>query len=117
MCINSCILLLYSNLNNPDVIKSTEDITFIDFTYRNIQLSNDELDMDISARLLRCGDLEEFMLTAIEKLLHLIFFIIYYYLFKCLHPLYETSVSKRTGKFLFNDNSTQQPSFRDPRKR
>ena len=58
---------LHSFIIDPDVIKSTEDITSIDFTDTNIQLSNDELGIGTSTRLLWCGDLEDLVGTALER--------------------------------------------------
>ena len=59
---DSCALFL-----DPKVMKSTGDITSIDFTNTSIQLNDDELGIGTSTRLLLCGDLEDNMVgTAIE---------------------------------------------------
>ena len=56
-----------SNFIDPEVIKSTEDITSVDFTDTSIQLSDDELGIGTSARLMWCGDLEDMVGTALER--------------------------------------------------
>ena len=48
-----------ANFVDPDVIRSTEDIITIDYSDSSNQLSNDELGIGTSTRLLLCGDLED----------------------------------------------------------
>ena len=95
-----------SNFIDPEIIKSTEDIISIDFTDKNIQLSNDELGIGTSTRLLWCGEFEEFVGTALEKRF-----------FKCVRTFYETCVSKMIAKFPFHDDTIKQLAFLDPRNR
>ncbi len=95
-----------SNFIDPDIIKSTEDITTIDFTDITIQLSNDELGIGTSTRLLWCGDLEDLVGTAVERRF-----------FKCVRTFYETSVAKMIDKFPFKDKLLQEFAFLDPRNR
>ena len=95
-----------SNFIDPEVIKSTEDITSIDFTDASIQLSDDELGIGTSTRLLWCGDLEDMVGTALERRF-----------FKCVRTFYETSVSKMITKFPFNNETIGQLAFLDPRNR
>ena len=95
-----------SNFVDPEVIKSTDDITSIDFTDTSVQLSNDELGIGTSTRLLWCGELEELVGTALERRF-----------FKYVRIFYETCVRKMIDKFPFNDNTLQQLAFLDPRNR
>ena len=95
-----------SNFIDPDVIKSSEDITTLEFTDSTIQLSNDELGIGTSTRLLWCGDLEDLVGTAIENRF-----------FKNVRTFYETCASKMIQKFPFNDKILSELSFLDPRNR
>lgn len=52
---------------DPDAIKTTGDITSIDFTDKNIHLSNDELGIGTSTCLLWCGDFEELVGSPLER--------------------------------------------------
>ena len=70
-----------SNFIDPDVIKSSEDITTIEFTDN----TNDELGIGTSTRLLWCGELEDLVGTAIERRF-----------FKNVRTFYETCASKMT---------------------
>ena len=56
-----------ANFVDPDVIRSTEDIITIDYSDSSNQLSNDELGIGTSTRLLLCGDLEDLVGTAVER--------------------------------------------------
>ena len=95
-----------SNFIDPDVIKATDDITSIDFTDSKIQLSNDELGIGTSTRLLWCDDLEELVGSPLERRF-----------FKCVRTFYETSVLIMKQKFPFHDSTLQQFAFLDPRNR
>jgi len=97
-----------SNFIQPDVIKSTEDITSIDFTDTDtsIQLSNGELGIGTSTRLLWYGEFENLVGTALER-----------HFFKSVRTFYETCVLKIIGKFPFNDATLHELAFLDPRYR
>ena len=105
---DECRLLqsFLSNFIDPDVIKSTEDVTSIAFTDKNVQLSNDELGIGTSTRLLWCGDLEELVGTAVER-----------HFLKTVRTFYETCIAKMIEKFPFNDNTIKDLAFLDPRNR
>ena len=55
------------NFIDLEIIKSTEDITSVNYTDTSIQLSDDELGIGTSARLMWCGDLEDMVGTALEQ--------------------------------------------------
>ena len=94
------------NFIDPDVIKSTDNITSLDFADKYIQLSNDELGIGTSTRLLWCGDFEQLVVTALEGRFY-----------ECVRRFYETSVSKLMDTFPFHDSTLQQHAFLDPRNR
>lgn len=80
-----------SNFIDPDVLKSTDDITTISYEDRSMQVIDDELGVGTSTRLLLCGELEDEVAgTAIER-----------HFFECVRDFYETSVSKILSKFPF----------------
>jgi len=56
-----------SNFIDPEVMKSSEDIATIEFSDNTIQLSDDELGISTSTRLMWCGELEDLVGTAIER--------------------------------------------------
>ncbi len=102
--------LLYSYMSNfvePDILKSEEDITIIDYKNRSCQLDDSELGVGTSTRLLLCGELEDEVIgTRIEVRF-----------FEHVRLFYETSVSKMLAKFPFSDNTLKELSFLDPRNR
>lgn len=96
-----------SNFINPDILQSTEDVTTIAFTDRSIQLSNDELGIGTSTRLLLCGELEDEIVGTVKENTF----------FNSVRTFYETSVSKMLAKFPFDDSTIKELAFLDPRNR
>ena len=93
-----------ANFVDPDVIKSADDITSVDFTNKSLQLNDDELGIGTSTRLLLCGEFEDLVGTSIEQSF-----------FTCVRIFYETCVSKMIDKYPFNNEMIQQLAFLDPR--
>ena len=56
-----------ANFVDPDVIKSADDITSVDFTNKSLQLNDDELGIGTSTRLLLCGEFEDLVGTSMNK--------------------------------------------------
>ena len=95
-----------SNIVDPDILKDHDDITTVDYQSRENQISDDELGIETSTRLL-CGELEDDVCgTAIEK-----------QFFTCVRQFYVTVISKMLNKFPFTDNIIKELSFLDPRHR
>ena len=80
-----------SNFIKPEVLASTDDVIAVDYLDRDNQVTNGELGIGTSTRLLLCGELEdEIMGTAVER-----------DLFLHIRTFYEASVSKMLAKFPF----------------
>lgn len=92
-----------SNFVDPNVLKSEDDITIIDYMDRNNQVVNEELGVG-TTRLLLCGD--EVVGTRTEVRF-----------FEYVRTFYETSVSKILAKFPFSDSTIKELAFLDPRNR
>ncbi len=74
---------------------------------RDDQLSDDELGIGTSTRLLLCGELEDDIVGTSKETK----------IFRSVCTFYETSVSKILEKFPFSDNTIKQLAFLDPKNR
>lgn len=96
-----------TNFIDPDVIKDADDVTGIDYTDPTNQLSDDELGIGTSARMLLCGELEDEVVgTRIETRL-----------FTTVRPFYEIAVTKILAKFPFNESTLKELAFLDNQNR
>ena len=94
-----------SNFIDPGVLKACDDVTTVDFKDENNQLSDDELGIGTSTRLLLCGDLEDDIVGTRKEARF----------FKSVRTFYETAVSKILAKFPFADGTLKDLAFLDPR--
>ena len=96
-----------SNFVDSSVLRSCSDITTINYGDISAQVSDSELAIGTSTRMLLCGKLEdEIVGTPMEARFY-----------KSVRTFCETSVSKILAKFPFNDNTLKKLQFLDPRKR
>ena len=94
-----------SNFIDPNVLKSTNDITSIKYQDQCNQVTDAELGVGTSTRMLLCGELEDEVVgTSIESKF-----------FKSVSSFYVASVSKILTKFPFSDNTIKELAFPDPR--
>ena len=96
-----------SNFVDPTVLKACDNITTVDFKDESNQLSDDELGIGTSTRLLLCGDLEDDIVGTRKEARF----------FKSVRTFYETAVSKILAKFPFADDTLKDLAFLDPRNR
>ena len=96
-----------SNFIKPEVLLGTDDVTNIDYLNQNNQVSNDELGIGTSTRLLLCGELEDEVVGTVTES----------HFFSCVRSFYEASITKMLAKFPFSDNSLKELAFLDPRNR
>ena len=59
MSAHYCEYCYLSNLSDPNVLRSTDDITNIDYRDQSNQVSDDELGVGTSTRLFLCGELQD----------------------------------------------------------
>ena len=95
-----------SNFIEPRVLQECVSVTTVDFTDADNQLTDDELGIGTSTRLLLCGELED-DIVGTRKEAHF---------FSSVRTFYERAVSKILAKFPFA-NETKELAFLDPRNR
>ena len=96
-----------SNFIDPKALQECDDITTIDFCDKSNQLSDDELGIGTSTRLLLCGELEDDIVGTRKE----------NPFFERVRTFYETAVSKILAKFPLGDDSLKELALLDPRNR
>ena len=86
------------------MLQACDDVTTIDFCDKSNQLSDDELGIGTSTRLLLCGELEDDIVGTRKE----------DHFFERVRTFYETAVSKILAKFPFGDDSLKELAFLDP---
>ena len=103
-------VLLHAYLSNfvkPEALREANDITAVDYRNQDKQVSNDELGIGTSTRLLLTGELEDDVVgTHIER-----------EFYSHVRAFYETTVSKMLAKFPFSDSTMKELAFLHPRNR
>ena len=105
--VRSLLKSFMSNIVDPDILQSHDDVTSVDYQSRSNQVCDDELGIATSTRLLLFGELEDTVHgTAIEKRF-----------FTCVREFYVATISKMLKKFPFTESVIKELSFLDPLKR
>ena len=96
-----------TNFIEPKVLQECDNITTINFKDADNQLSDDELGIGTSTRLLLCDELEDDIVGTRKEVRF----------YSSVRTFYETAVSKILAKFPFADETIKELAFLDPRNR